>query len=150
MSFAFPRTLECPAENCFCSVPRPNCATWWERVGGFNFRTMHRMSVSMPRRIYSFVGGALRAFAYRLPHPHCRYIPGSNPSGSAPFHQGRVIHLRGMLASSTLRAHGVITLGACVSVATTLPLHVNKGCTYPSGTGSPASTYRILYVLLSK
>jgi hypothetical protein len=73
-SFAFARTLECPAKNCFCSLPRPNCATWREILGEFNFRTIHRMSVSTPRRIYSFVGGVLRVFAYCLPHPHCRYI----------------------------------------------------------------------------
>lgn len=88
-SFAFARTLECPAlaQNCFCSVPRPNCAMWWERLGGFNLRTILRMSVSTLCRIYSFVGGVLRLFAYRLPHPHCRYYtPGSNPSGSTPFH----------------------------------------------------------------
>jgi hypothetical protein len=84
--FAFARTLECPAKNCFCSVPRPNCATWWERREGLNFRTIYRMSVSTLGRIYSFVGGVLRVFVYRLPHTHCHYTPGSNPSGSAPFH----------------------------------------------------------------
>jgi hypothetical protein len=75
-SFAFARTLECPAlaQNCFCSVPLPNYAMWWERLGGFNLRTIHRMSVSTLGRIYSFVGGVLRLSAYRLPHPHCGYL----------------------------------------------------------------------------
>lgn len=86
-SFAFSRTRECPEKNCFCSAPRPNCAMWRERLGRFNFRTVHRMSVSTLRRIYSFAGGVLRVFVYHIPHPHyqCRYTPGSNPSGSAPF-----------------------------------------------------------------
>jgi hypothetical protein len=66
-SFAFSRTLECPAKNCSCYVPHPNCVMWWERLGEFNFRTIRRMSVSTLRRIYSFLGGVLRVlFAYRL------------------------------------------------------------------------------------
>ncbi len=140
-SSASSRTLEYPTKNCFCSAPRLNCGMWWKRLGRFNFRVIYRMSVSTLRWIYLFVGvGMLCVLAYRVPHPDCHYIPGSNPFGSAPFRLGESTHLRSMLVSSTLRAHGDIALGVCVSVATALPLHVKKGSTYPSGTGSLANT----------
>jgi len=66
-----------PRKNCFCAVPHPNCAMWWERLGGFNFRPIHRMSVSTLPRICSFVGDVLRGICI-LPSPsslplHCRF-----------------------------------------------------------------------------
>jgi hypothetical protein len=49
-------------------------------------------------------------------------------------------HGRSMLVFSTLRALGDTVLVACASVATIWPSRLRKGCAYPCGTGSLASS----------
>jgi hypothetical protein len=53
-SLVFPRIPACPTKNYFYSVPHQNCAMWPEKLGGYNFRMIIRISVSILHRIYLF------------------------------------------------------------------------------------------------
>lgn len=80
-------------------------------------------------------------------HPHVCFTLELNRFISVPFYREKCIHLCSMLASSSLRTVGSTVLGVCVSVATIWPLRLSRGCIYPSGIGSLASTYPISCVL---
>ena len=54
MSFVFARILAYPTKNYFYSVPHQNCAMWPEKLGGYNFRTILGIFVSILRRICLF------------------------------------------------------------------------------------------------